>query len=232
MKFLCLCSILVCLSPVNALIRGSKDAEDAFLADVVELVEARQLVASAQSHRELIGAGVCARIVQRVVGTALPVDCTCKPAVIPPSLTVSCSTANPVCIIPPQILCGSPGLGFSISLLNIVTGGLPVGVTVCFTDVTVLGFPIPNIPLIPLCISPGGGILGILLGGGGGTLIPGPLDGGTPIPAKEEKCTAGFGKLSCKSCTIDTATAGVKLDCSNIDPTWVSTDFVPLPTFD
>jgi hypothetical protein len=153
--------------------------------------------------------GICSSI-----GAAAGLDCGCDVTLIPPALGASCSTQSQICA-PGNILCGTPGASFNFGL------GSPVGLELCFNDMSVVNIPLSTfqLPVFSaggLCIDPTN-----VLGGIGADALNGT-----------DTCTATLNATACDSCelclTETGVLTGVKFDCENVHPGIISSSCSPI----
>lgn len=229
MKLLALSPLLIWLAPANALYGDVE--EDPVSRRNLKLIGKKKQKPDSSARIASALPGICNNFVDSV--TLVPgTDCFCEPTIRPPTITVGCATIDPVCIIPPTVLCGIPSVAVGIDVFNLLKGGLPVVFEVCFTEVTIAGIPVPELAFIPFCIKTGGGIIGLITGIIGGNAKSLGLNTSNMKVGDSEACTARFGNTDCNSCTVcDAATGGVLFDCSNIAPKLVSTKCAPLPPY-
>jgi hypothetical protein len=175
-------------------------------------------------------------------------DCECEPNIFPPTMTVKCQRTNTtICLIPStEILCGIPGITITFNIWNVIVGGLPIIAEICFYDLSVFDFTVPNI-INPFCVgifgrTPGSiplmnlfnAIFGIVSASSSKETTS-----TTSITANDDTATLGpciakLGDDECQSCEICNPLrggGGMKFDCSNIQPELVSTECTIVPPF-
>jgi hypothetical protein len=167
----------------------------------------------------------CDALISRVFGTDATPFCTCEPDIKSLSVFVACEAVEKICLVPgSEIICGFPQVEFDFNLRQLLAGKEPFSSSVCYANATIAENPIPS--SIPFCIDSSQDPLAFLPGGittdATSTNVTEATSGGP--------CNAKLGGVGCASCSVcDVATGGVVFNCSNINPTFVSTTCAPLP---
>jgi hypothetical protein len=183
----------------------------------------------ATGDRNLAAGDICNNFVDSLLGgnTSSPLDCYCTADILPPAVSLGCDASSPICFLPPDVLCGSPGFGVSLDVLNIIQGGLPVTLDVCLNNPTVLGIVLPA--FIPACINFGQNILDALTGILGGFADVGADSVNGTVPALPAMCDFTFAGESCATCTPCLTAenkVGASFDCSNLFANLTTTDCI------
>lgn len=158
------------------------------------------------------------------------IDCTCGFDLFPPGLDAGCETDFKVCI-PPELVCGRPGIFVGFDLFRIIRLALPLKLEICYKDFEIGGVDIP----LPLCLAPfdilsGATFIDILLDFLGLGILGGFFSVGEESPPAAvadaepgscERLTAELGENHCASafrCTVPgTDEPCVILDCTNVE---------------
>lgn len=179
--------------------------------------------------RELILDDLCSDIFGGFIGpvgglVGANITCTCGLDLIPPGISVGCSSDGPSCFVP-DIVCGEPGLSFSLDILSVFSGGFPFGASVCY-DKLMIGGAL-DLSSIPFCLTLSPTILGFLgIGGDSETgesySFPDSVD---------NECEATVGDDPCTSCEV-CGTGAISFDCTNIHESLAATcaDVGVIPT--
>jgi len=169
--------------------------------------------------RELIFDDLCSDIVAGFIGpigglVGTNITCDCGLDLIPPGISVGCSSGSPVCFVPPDIVCGLPGLSFSLDILSIFSGGFPFGAEICYDNLKIGG--IIDLSSIPFCLGLSPTILGFL-GIGANTGVEGDSDATECILPEnvDNKCDAKIGDVDCNSCEV-CASGNISFNCTNV----------------
>lgn len=215
--------LLALLAPVAARITPGAVSEPE--PDALALFQEKVRALEGQPGRELFLDDVCGDILTGIVGGALSIvkadlACTCTFDVLKLSLGASCASQEPVCFVPPDVVCGTPELGFSISLLSIFAGQFPFAGRICYNNLIIGG--VLDLSAVPFCLDIDPNLLN--------KLIPESVNA-TISEGLDTSCDATIGDEPCTSCEVcDNGT--VSFNCTNInsDVTGTCVDVGVIPT--
>lgn len=189
----------------------------------------------AAGHRKLISFDIFCPV------DKLPnVECKCQAFIFPPSVTSECILEEPqdgiVCAPVVGIICGVPAIKTTFSIFRLFTLRLPIGVALCYKDLSIFDFDVPLIG--DLCIDffdPIGSLLDLLTFG----LFPNSVvrDGSdtttTSATTSYSKCEANVNGEKCEMCQVcDDGLGGtsIMLKCGGLELSSCTTILAaPLP---
>lgn len=232
MKFLCSLLLLALFSPVAAIMKSGVASEH-------ELVMAlyQEKVRSLQGDgpgRELQDTdlldGICTELLDATIGgvgaafLGETFACTCDIELLPPSILAECSAGEPVCFVPPDLVCGTPELKFGIDIFAILEGQFPLTGQICYNNLIIFG--VLDLSALPLCIGVDAGLFEIF-----GGLGEDGVNVTIPEGALDDACTATVGGEECTSC--DLCPGGlISFNCTEFHPELIATctDVGVIPT--